>query len=628
MDGQIEHKDPGSAPTPDAGETLPETGAPAAPAASPEPESPAPGEPGATPLTMAEGAEPLPGEPAPPAPVASAAEALPVEALPAEALSAEALPAGALPAEMIAEETPPSPMAEPGFAELLDKSLERTRPVRPGDRLRAVVQRIEDQWAFLDYGGPSEALIEARELRDQEGNLKIGVGERIDVTVTTAGDQVVVNRMVKKTRDRSVLKQAFANHTTVEGKITGTNKGGFDVLISGFRAFCPISQIDRIYCSDPQAFVGKTLPFRIIEYKEGGRRIVVSRRSLLEEDRKKQADETRARLQVGDEIDGVVVRLQPFGAFVDIGGIDGLVHVSELRHARVSDPAEAVQVGQPLRVKVIGIEKLGDQKNERISLSAKALAGDPWTGVGERLKVGDIAQGRVLRLMNYGAFIEVLPGVEGLLHVTELGQKVRHPREAVTEGDLIDVRVLELDPERKRLSLSRRLDPATDLPEPALRPKLEVGMAVAGKVSNVKPYGVFVRIHEPVSGVDGLLPADETHLERGADLAAAFPPGIDVEAEVLRIDERGRIRLTQRSAEERAKTHERDGARSRAEGGRGEHGRDGVRGGRRDRERDRDRDRERDATEAAGESERRESKVAAGFGIMANAFKRVLDGRG
>jgi small subunit ribosomal protein S1 len=428
-----------------------------------------------------------------------------------------------------------------------------------------------------------------------------------------------------------VLKQAFANHATVEGKITGTNKGGFDVLISGFRAFCPISQIDRIYCSDPQSFVGKTMPFRIIEYKEGGRRIVISRRMLLEDDRKKQAEETRLRLQVGDEIDGVVVRLQPFGAFVDIGGIDGLVHVSELRHARVMDPAEVVQVGQPLRVKVIGIEKLGDEKNERISLSAKALEGDPWSGVGERLKVGDIVHGRVLRLMNYGAFVEVLPGVEGLLHVTELGgQKVRHPREAVSENETVEVRVLEFDPERKRLSLSRRLDPATDAPAPAAAPKLDVGMAVVGKVSNVKPYGVFVRIHEPVSGVDGLLPADETHLERGTDLAPAFPAGSTVQAEVLRIDERGRIRLTQRSAEERAAGRERDGARPRAEGGRGgEQGHDGPRGGRRDRERDRERERERDAAaDPGGEGERRESKVAAGFGIMANAFKRVLDGRG
>ncbi len=518
------------------------------------------------------------------------------------------------------DESAPSPMAEPGFAELLDKSLERVRPVRAGDRLRAVVQRIEDQWAFLDYGGPSEALIETRELRDADGNLKIGVGERLDVTVSTAGDQVIVNRMVRaKTRDRSVVKQAFATVATVEGKVTGTNKGGFDVLVSGFRAFCPISQIDRIYCTDPQSFVGKTLPFRIIEYKEGGRRIVVSRRVLLEDERKKVAEETRRHLAVGAEIEGTVVRLQPFGAFVDIGGIDGLVHVSELRHARVSDPAEAVAVGQRVKVRVIGIEKLGDEKNERISLSAKALESDPWGGVGDQLKVGDIVQGRVLRLMNYGAFVEVLPGIEGLLHLSELDKRVRHPREAMSEGDAVEVRILEFDAERKRLSLSRRLDPSAE-PVEAQPLSLEAGMAIEGKVSNVKPYGVFVRIHEPRSGADGLLPVDETGLDRGVDLAQAFPVGSTVEAEVLRIDDRGRIRLTKRSAEERAQKGERERGRPRGEGARGagERGAEGGRGGRRDRE---------TPDGADSDNERRESKVASGFGIMANAFKRVLDGR-
>ncbi len=618
MDGQsIEQTTAGNTPTP---ESAPQASEEESTAAAPAPR-PEPAESDTDPAARS-AADDVAAEPAPAgeSDIGASAESAPPEGAPAETAAAGGPNAGSAapaPGPAAAEtEAGPSPMAEPGFAELLDKSLERTRLVRPGDRLRAVVQRIEDQWAFLDYGGPSEALIESRELRDGEGNLKVGVGERIDVTVATAGEQVIVNRMIRKTRDRSVLKQAFTAQATVEGKVTGTNKGGFDVLVAGFRAFCPISQIDRIYCSDPQSFVGKTLPFRIVEYKEGGRRIVISRRVLLEDERKQQAEETRTRIKVGDEIEGTVVRLQPFGAFVDIGGIDGLVHVSELRHARVSNPAEVVNVGQSIRVKVIGIERLGDEKNERISLSARALESDPWRDVGDRIKVGDIIPGRVLRLMNYGAFIEVLPGVEGLLHVTELGEtKVRHPREAISEGEQIDVRILELDPERKRLSLSRRLDPTAE-PAPAPEISLTVGMAVAGKVSNVKPYGVFVRIHEPVSGVDGLLPADETGLERGVDLTAAFPAGSTVQAEVLRIDERGRIRLTRRSAEERARSRDRNGTQGADARGTGESGTRGAR-------------RERDGKAARqGEEERRESKVTGGLGIMANAFKRVLDGRG
>jgi small subunit ribosomal protein S1 len=166
---------------------------------------------------------------------------------------------------------------EPEFAQLLEESLEKARPLRAGDRLRGVVQRIDERHAFLDYGGPREAVIDTQELRDPDGNLKVAIGERIDVTVAEVGEQLIVHRIARKFRDRSVLKQAFASASTVEGKVTGTNKGGFEVQVSGFRAFCPISQIDRTYCSDPQVFVGQTLPFRIIEYKEGGRRVVVSR---------------------------------------------------------------------------------------------------------------------------------------------------------------------------------------------------------------------------------------------------------------------------------------------------------------------------------------------------------------
>ncbi len=578
---------------------------------------------------------------------------------PAQAGDAEHTPAPAGDAAV-------APATPPDFAQLLEKSLEKARPIRTGDRLRAVVQRIEDQFSYLDYGGPREAVIATQELRDPEGNLKIGVGERIDVTVAESGETLLVHRLVRKSRDRSVLKQAFASAATVEGKVTGTNKGGFDVQVSGFRAFCPISQIDRTYCSDPQSYVGQTLPFRIIEYKEGGRRVVVSRRALLDEERRREAAETRARLQVGDELEGTVVRLQPFGAFVDIGGLDGLVHVSELRHGRVSDPAQVVKVGEKIRVKVIGIENLGSEKGERVSLSARALEGDPWQRVSGELAVGATVQGKVLRLMNYGAFIEILPGVEGLLHISEMADKrLRHPREAVSEGSTVEVRVLELDPERRRLSLSMRppgSPPHPEDSEPAAA-KLAVGTAIEGSVSSVKPYGVFVRIESPVSGVDGLLPTEETHHPRGTDLEQAMPVGSTVSAEVLRVDTLGRIRLTQRSASEREASRTHEGSRERQEG-RGESGR---REGGRDRDgRDRDRDRSREGRlgrergmgsrggrdgeaerresrrrprrdpgsppgEAQelqeGEEERRGSKTSSpGLGIMAKAFRRVLDG--
>jgi small subunit ribosomal protein S1 len=509
-------------------------------------------------------------------------------------------------------------MSDPAFAELLSASLARTQPIAVGDRLRAVVQRITDEVAFLDFGGPSEAVLDSRELRDADGTLKTGVGERIDVTVSAIGDQVRVTRIIKKTRDRPVLKEAWKSGATLEGKIIGTNKGGFDVQVAGMRAFCPVSQIDRIYCTDRDAYVGQTLPFRIIEFKEGGRRVVVSRRVLMEEERQKVAEATRAQLQVGDVIEGTVVRLQPFGAFVDIGGIDGLVHVSELKYARISHPSEVVQVGDKLKVRVIGIEKLGDPKSERVSLSAKVLEGDPWGTIGDRLQVGAEVEGRVLRIMNYGAFVEVLPGIEGLLHVSEMPKRVRNPREAVTEGESLSLKVLDFDPARKRLSLSAR--PAgQEAGEPeAQGPPLTVGMAIKGTVSSIKPYGVFVRIVEPAPGKDGLLPVEETGLDRGADLTQTFAVGANVEAEIIRIDDQGRIRLSVRSAEERAQSRGPRGPRAE---GRSDRGGDG----RRRRDEGRDRNAGDGPTGERGDDERREAKAGPqGLGIMANAFKRVL----
>ncbi len=554
------------------------------------------------------------GSEAPTSPETAAVEASPPEpALEPVAPPAADEPPAANPASEPAAEAPPA-MSDPAFAELLSATLARTQPIAVGDRLRAVVQRITDEVAFLDFGGPSEAVLDSRELRDAEGALKVGIGERIDVTVSAVGDQVRVTRILKKTRDRPVLKEAWKSGATVEGKIIGTNKGGFDVQISGVRAFCPVSQIDRVYCTDRDAYVGQTLPFRIIEFKEGGRRVVVSRRVLMEEERQKVAEATRAQLQVGDVIEGTVVRLQPFGAFVDIGGIDGLVHVSELRYARISHPSEVVQVGNKVQVRVIGIEKLGDPKQERVSLSAKVLEGDPWATVGDRLKIGEQVSGRVLRIMNYGAFIEVLPGIEGLLHVSEMPKRVRNPREAVSEGDTLELKILDFDPTRKRLSLSARSGDEAEGDVGEAGPDLTVGMVVSGTVSSIKPYGVFIRITEPAPGKDGLLPAEETGLERGADLGQTYGLGATVKAEIIRIDDQGRIRLSVRTPEERTQARGPRGPRAEGERSEGRRRRDHPRGP--------------SAAEfqgERGEDERRDAKAGPqGLGIMANAFKRVL----
>jgi small subunit ribosomal protein S1 len=322
------------------------------------------------------------------------------------------------------------------------------------------------------------------------------------------------------------------------------------VQVGRFRAFCPISQIDRLYCQNPEQYVGKQFQFKIIEFKDGGRRFVVSRRALIEAERRQLAEQTRATLQVGDVLDGTVVRLQPFGAFVDIGGLEGLVHVSEFRYERVSNPAQVVQVGAPVRVKVIGIENLGSPDGERISLSVKALAEDPWGDATDVLQPGASLRGTVTRLVNYGAFVQVLPGIEGLVHITEFGVgRIRHPQEVVEEGESVEVKVIEVDSERRRVSLSMRDSPKT-LKRPS-EPRLDVGTVVEGVVSSIKPYGVFVRIESPQAGVDGLVPSAEADVAEGQEIGDVYPEGAAVKARVVRVDQRGRIRLSVRALTDR-----------------------------------------------------------------------------
>ncbi len=344
------------------------------------------------------------------------------------------------------------------FARLLDEQAAfpaRTTEPRPGDRITGTIVQIGDETAFVDYGGRSELPISTAELRDADGNPTHDVGDKITGWVAGKGEDL---RLVLTGggggRDTRWLEEAHATGLPVEGRVTETNKGGFVVDLDGHRAFCPISQIDDGYVDDPAAWVGRKLSFRILEYAEGGRRLVVSRRVLLEEEKEQRAAETRRSLQLGDVVEGTVRRLMPYGAFVDIGGLQALLHVSQISHAHVDDPADHLREGQQLQVQVIDIQDLGGQ-HERISLSLKALADDPWQEVEQRLQVGQWVKGVVTGLADFGAFVELWPGVRGLIHVSELSeQRVGHPREVLREGQEVSVKVKEIDLPRRRIGLS------------------------------------------------------------------------------------------------------------------------------------------------------------------------------
>jgi small subunit ribosomal protein S1 len=333
---------------------------------------------------------------------------------------------------------------------------DRNPEPKSGDQVTGRIVQMSDEDAFVDYGGRSELPISTADLKDKDGTLRFQVGDEVSAYVTGKGEDKRLAFKQKLTgKDPRPIEDAMASGLPLTGRVTETNKGGFVVDIGGWRAFCPISQIDDRYVENPAQWVGKELEFRVIEFTEGGKRLVVSRRAILQESKDKLAKETRRHLGVGDIRDGRVVRLMPYGAFVDIGGVEGLVHVSEISHGRVGHPEEVLAEGQEVQVKVMDLQNLGQGKNERISLSIKAMESDPWEGIEDKLKLGEWVKGVVSGMADFGAFVELLPGVRGLIHVSALStDRVNHPSDVVREGQAVEVRVLEVDKSRRRISLS------------------------------------------------------------------------------------------------------------------------------------------------------------------------------
>jgi small subunit ribosomal protein S1 len=322
-------------------------------------------------------------------------------------------------------------------------------------------------------------------------------------------------------------------------------KGGFEVTVAGVRAFCPGSQMDLRRSAVPEDYVGRVLEFRITKYAENGRNIVLSRRQILEEEGARAAEETRKKLVADAVLPGVVSALADFGAFVDLGGVQGLVPMSELSHARVVRAADRLRVGEPVIVKVLRV----DAEKGKVTLSLKALEGDPWTGVAGQLRERQVVRGRAARATDFGVFVELLPGIDGLLHVSEIPRhRQAAMRESVAAGAEIAVMIVAIDPGKRRVALALAPDDATVGEEMASA--VAVGAVLTGTVDRVEPFGVFVRLGP---GQTGLVPNAELGSARGADPRKAFPAGSEMKVLVLGIEEGGRrIRLSR----EKAITHE------------------------------------------------------------------------
>lgn len=342
-----------------------------------------------------------------------------------------------------------------------------------GDPVRGTVISVGRDVAMIELEGGGEGMLDTVELRNADGEVTVKVGDIVDARVAALGEKdrvVSLRRTIARGADaHAALADAVASRIPVEGTITAINKGGAEVSVAGLRAFCPLSQLDLRPVADPGALVGQKLTFRVTRYEDDrrGPNVVLSRRVLLEEEMALRAVATRGKLTVGAVMSGTVTAIKDFGAFVDLGGIEGMLPASEITYSRNTKPSDVLAVGQSLTVQVTRIEKRDDERRpEQVSLSLKALEADPWDDAVASLAAGTMLRGTVKRTEQFGAFVEIAPGVEGLLHISELGggKPLRHAKDAVKIGDALDLTVLAVERERRRISLglASRVDQVDD----------------------------------------------------------------------------------------------------------------------------------------------------------------------
>lgn len=437
------------------------------------------------------------------------------------------------------------------FAALFESTSVDIRSWHPGDEVKAQIHTITDSAAFLDLGGKMEGVIELHELRGPDGQLKVKVGDMVEGWVIhVRGGTVEVSRALgRDSAGVEALEMAKADGIPVEGKVAELNKGGYVIDILGARAFCPLSQIELAHTEDPSVHIGQVYSFLVERVEEGGRNVVVSRAALQRRERSKALEELLERLRVGDEVEGKISRVAPFGVFVEIApGVEGLVHVSEIAHFRVEDPSEMFNTGELVRALVLQIQQGSSERDLRISLSLKALQKDPFEAAAMSINIGQSISGSITRLAPFGAFVEIAPGVEGLVHISELGtgRRINHPREVVIEGQQVEVQVLDIDPQRRQFRLSMKA--AADDPWAMSAGTLQVGARVQGNVSGVESFGVFIDLPQ---GLTGLLPLSELSDADRQNPRRRFADGAAVELYIINIEpSRKRLTLSEKEPED------------------------------------------------------------------------------
>ncbi|ALF60472.1 30S ribosomal protein S1 [Psychrobacter urativorans] len=429
------------------------------------------------------------------------------------------------------------------FAELFEASIENQGlDIERGSVITGTVVAIDNDWITVDTGLKSEGIVAREEFLSDEGELEVEVGDSVDVVVEAVdngmGNTLLSREKAKRVETWNILEKIYDNNEIVKGVISSKVKGGFTVDIGTVRAFLPGSLVDVRPIRDTTHLEGKELEFKVIKLDQKRNNVVVSRRAVMEAENSAEREELLNKLEEGIEIEGIVKNLTDYGAFVDLGGIDGLLHITDMAWRRIKHPSEVVEVGQDLKVKVLKF----DRERNRVSLGLKQLGTDPWDNVGGTYPVGSVVKARVTNLTDYGCFAEISEGVEGLVHVSEMDHtnKNIHPSKVVQVGDDIDVMILDIDEERRRISLGIKQTLANPWDE--FDKKHERGDKITGTIKSITDFGIFIGLD---GGIDGLVHlSDISWNETGEDAIRNYNKGDTVEAMVLSVDsEANRISL-------------------------------------------------------------------------------------
>lgn len=407
---------------------------------------------------------------------------------------------------MAADNQNPNIEEEQSFEELLESYTDgMNEDIQVGDQIRGKIISIGQDTVYMDTGTKIDGVVEKAELLDENGELPFSTGDVIELYVVAKTEsEVRLSKALSGIGGIQHLQEAYQSRVPVEGKVNETCKGGFRIEILKQKAFCPISQIDIDYVETPEDFVGKVFEFLITQFEENGRNIVVSRKKLLARELEKNRAVFYESLKTGDTYTGKIARILPFGVFVKLApGVDGLVHISELSWTRVEEPEELVAVGDTLTVRVIKVEESDKKGLKKIGLSAKQALSDPWETVDSTFSVGSRVTGKVTRCMKFGAFVAIAPGIEGLVHISEMSytKRVLHPEDEVSRGQTVSVMIKDIDPENRRISLS--LKDAEGDPWLEVEERFKAGSLVEGTVEKKEGFGLFINL---APGITGLMP--------------------------------------------------------------------------------------------------------------------------